>query len=146
MAEVGRPSKYKAEYAEQAAKLCKLGATDMQLADFFKVALSTINLWKLEHPKFSESLRIGKEEADEQVKRALFQRAVGYSHPEDDIRAVNGEIKITSTVKHYPPDTPALKLWLINRCPEEFRQNPEGDGPTADLADAFREIAESLPA
>ncbi len=49
----GRPTKYKAEYAEQAAKLCKLGATDAQLADFFEVSVSTVNLWKVEHREFS---------------------------------------------------------------------------------------------
>lgn len=32
----GRPTKYKPEYAEQASKLCALGATDAQLADFFE--------------------------------------------------------------------------------------------------------------
>lgn len=36
MAERGRPTDYKPEYAEQAAKLCALGATDMDLADFFE--------------------------------------------------------------------------------------------------------------
>lgn len=31
----GRPSSYKPEYAAQAEKLCKLGATDIEVADFF---------------------------------------------------------------------------------------------------------------
>ena len=42
----GRPTKYKAEYAEQARKLCLLGATDMEMADFFEVSEFTINKWK----------------------------------------------------------------------------------------------------
>lgn len=33
----GRPSGYKPEYAEQARKLCLLGATDQEIADFFEV-------------------------------------------------------------------------------------------------------------
>ena len=56
----GRPSKYKDEFAGQAAKLCKLGATDAQLADFFGVAISTVALWKVEHPAFSDALRVAK--------------------------------------------------------------------------------------
>lgn len=32
---MARPTKYKAEYAEQALKLCRLGATDVELANFF---------------------------------------------------------------------------------------------------------------
>ena len=62
MANNGRPSKYKPEHAKAAAKLCKLGATDAQLADFFEVSVSTINLWKVQHKEFSESLKDGKDE------------------------------------------------------------------------------------
>ena len=40
----GRPTKYKEEYAEQAYKLCLLGAKDKEMADFFQVSLSTLNL------------------------------------------------------------------------------------------------------
>lgn len=122
---VGRPTKYDPDYARQAVKLCELGATDADLADFFKVSVSTLNLWKIEHKDFSESLKLGKAPADERVKRALYHRAVGYSHQEDDIRAVNGEIVITPTIKHYPPDSTACFFWLKNRLPEEFRANPE---------------------
>jgi len=121
----GRPSKYKAEYAEQAKKICNLGATDVELADFFKVSVSTLNLWKVEHQEFSESLKVGKAPADERVKFSLFHRATGYSHPEDDIRVIDGEIVITPTIKHYPPDTTACIFWLKNRLPDEFRANPE---------------------
>ena len=32
----GRPTKYKPEYVEQAAKLCNLGATDKHLCDFYR--------------------------------------------------------------------------------------------------------------
>jgi hypothetical protein len=120
-----RPTKYKPEYAKQAAKLCEMGATDKELADFFEVSESTLNLWKLRHERFSESLKLGKEPANEKVKRSLYHRAVGYSHPEDDIRVVSGEIVITPTTKHYPPDTTACIFFLKNRLPEEFRANPE---------------------
>lgn len=33
---IGRPTKYRPEFAEQARKLCLLGATDKELADFFE--------------------------------------------------------------------------------------------------------------
>ena len=38
----GRPSKYKKEFVDQAVKLCKLGATDIELADFFEVNVATL--------------------------------------------------------------------------------------------------------
>ena len=34
---MGRPSKFKPEFIQQAEKLCKLGATDIEVADFFDV-------------------------------------------------------------------------------------------------------------
>lgn len=34
---MARPSKYRPEFVEQAEKLCKLGATDLEVADFFEV-------------------------------------------------------------------------------------------------------------
>lgn len=121
----GPPSTFKPEYAEQARKLCLLGATDKELADFFEVVESTINKWKLDHIEFSESIKKGKEHADAEVAEKLFKRALGYEHAEDDIRAVNGEIIITPTTKHYPPDTTAAIFWLKNRQKDKWRDKQE---------------------
>jgi len=121
----GRPTKYKAEYAEQAKKLCELGATDRQLADFFEVSESKLNLWKIDNKEFSESLKLGKEAPDALVERSLFQRAMGYSHEEDDIRVVNGELVITPIIKHYPPDSTSLIFWLKNRKKDDWRDKQE---------------------
>lgn len=124
-AKVGRPSSYRPEFAEQAYKLCLLGATDAKLADFFCVNEDTVHEWKKVHPEFSESITRGKDAADAEIAEALFHRAKGYSHPEDDIRALavggKSEIVITPTIKHYPPDTQAASLWLRNRQPKLWR-------------------------
>lgn len=117
----GRPTAYKPEYAEQAKKLCALGATDAEMANFFSVAISTINLWKIKHPEFSESLNLGKEVADKRVVEALYQRAMGFSHEDTDIRVVDGAIMETPMIKHYPPDTTAAIFWLKNRRPDQWR-------------------------
>lgn len=125
----GRPSKFKPEFIEQAKKLSMLGLTDAEMASFFEVAESTFHLWKKEHPSFSESLKGGKTLADAEVAASLHHRALGYSHPEDDIRVVNGEIVITPTIKHYPPDTTAGIFWLKNRQREKWRDKPEAEEP-----------------
>lgn len=130
MMEVGRPTKYKDEYAQQAEKLCKLGATDAELADFFEVAESTINLWKLEHSKFSESIRSGKVLADALVAESLFKRATGYSHEDVDIKMYEGSIIETKLIKHYPPDSTAMIFWLKNRRPGQWRDKQEIDQKT----------------
>lgn len=118
----GRPTKYKEEYAKQAAKLCALGATDAQLADFFGVNVSTIYQWKIVNPEFSESLKVSKEAADDAVERSLFTRALGYEHDEVDIRVVDHQIIQTPIKKIYPPDTTAAIFWLKNRRPEKWRE------------------------
>lgn len=122
---VGRPSRYKQEYAEQARKLCLLGHTDAELADFFGVAESTINKWKKDHSEFSESIKRGKAVADSEVAAKLFHRATGYEHPEDDIKSCDGRIIVTPTIKHYPPDTTAAIFWLKNRQSKKWRDKQE---------------------
>lgn len=122
---VGRPTSWRPEYADLAYKFCLLGASDKRLAEMFEVHVDTIDEWKRAIPEFSESVKRGKEVADAEIAHALFHRAKGYSHPEDDIKAVNGSIVITQTVKHYPPDTGAATLWLKNRQPKVWRDKVE---------------------
>ena len=122
---VGRPSKYKSEYAEQARKLCLLGATDTDMADFFDVDEATINRWKLDFPEFCEALKKGKMFADANVADRLYQRAMGYEAPDVDIRVIDGEIVETPMAKYYPPDTPAAIFWLKNRQRGKWRDKVE---------------------
>ena len=126
-----RKSKYQPEYVGQARKLCLLGATDAQLADFFNVSEVTLNAWKSKHPEFLKSLKEAKAELDSTVERRLFERATGYSHPEDKIFQHDGKPLVVPTTKHYPPDTTAAILWLKNRQPERWRdkQEHEHSGP-----------------
>ena len=119
----GRPELYKRRNATQAGRLCKLGATDVNLAEFFDVSLRTITTWKGKHPTFLRALTKARFGFDNQVERSLAQRAMGFSAPEVDIRVINGEIVKTEIVKHYPPDTAACIFWLKNRRSNEWRDN-----------------------
>ncbi|KCZ47562.1 hypothetical protein [Hyphomonas sp. CY54-11-8] len=140
--ERGRPSKYDPKYAEQARKLCLLGATDEELAGFFDVSVATIDNWKNAHADFLGALKAGKAQADAEVADKLYQRALGYSHPEDKIFNDSGEPLIVPTTKHYPPDTAAAFIWLKNRQgarwkdKQEFEHNISDD--LAALLDARR--------
>ena len=147
----GRPSGYKEEYSELAYKYCLLGLTDKELAKLFDVTEKTINNWKIDFPEFLQSIRKGKEIADSEVADSMYQRACGYSHPEEKIFNHNGEIITHETIKHYPPDTQAASLWLRNRHPEKWRDNRditlrEGDGEqsTQDVLDAIKDAEERL--
>lgn len=117
----GRPSSFKAEFCEQAAKLCALGATDQEIADFFKVSARTIYRWLAEFPEFCQSLKVAKDEADARVERSLYHRAVGYEHEAVKIMAVAGEVVKVPYVEHVPPDTTAMIFWLKNRQSDKWR-------------------------
>lgn len=128
MAEAGRPTLFKNEYIEQAYKLCLLGATDKDMADFLGVCEATINNWKINEPLFLESIKRGKEMADAEIAQKLYHRAKGYECP-DIITASNQGIitDIKQVTKHYPPDTTAAIFWLKNRQPAKWRDKQDMD-------------------
>ena len=122
---LGRPTGYREKYNKQAYRLCLLGAIDDELAEFFEVSVSTIHRWKIDHQGFRESIKKGKMAADSKVAERLYERAMGYSHPETHVSNFKGEITLTEISKHYPPDTVAAFIWLKNRQPEKWRDKIE---------------------
>lgn len=74
--EGGRPTEYKHEYNDQAYKLCLLGATDNDLADFFNVTERTINNWKEEYQEFFQSINAGKEIAFKDFVTKVFSQSL----------------------------------------------------------------------
>ena len=129
---VGRPSKYKPEYAELAYNYCLLGATDAKLAEFFEVDESTINNWKIDFPEFFESIKKGKEVADAQVAQSLFKKATGYEHGAVKIFNDQGEPLVVPHTERYAPDTTAAIFWLKNRQPALWRDKQEIDHRSGD--------------
>lgn len=121
----GRPTEYQPDYCEQVEKLCKLGATDKEIASFFEIVESTLNNWKIAHPEFMESIQKGKLLADANVADALYQRAIGYKHVDTDIRVIEGKVIETEITKQYPPDTAAAFIWLKNRQKGKWKDKSE---------------------
>lgn len=121
----GRPSDYDRINLDQARILAEKGFTDQEMAEFFGVVRSTISLWKVEHPEFSDALKLGKDAADRKVERSLFERATGYSHPDTYFSNFQGMVTETPMTKVYPPDTTAAIFWLKNRQPEQWRDKTE---------------------
>ena len=129
---MARPTKFEPEYVEQARKLALLGATDREIADFFEVHESTLNRWKLDFPEFCESLKRGKEAADERVERSLYHRAIGYKHDAVKIFNANGVPLEVPYIEHFPPDTTAAIFWLKNRRPADWRDKTQQELTGAD--------------
>jgi hypothetical protein len=123
----GQPSAYRPEFVDQARKLCHLGATDAELADFFGVTEMTVNNWKKAHPEFAVALLEAKSEADAKVVHALYRRALGYEHPAVKIAAdpKTGDHIAVPYIEHYPPDTTACIFWLKNRQKRDWRDKQE---------------------
>jgi hypothetical protein len=135
--EGGRPTKYKPEYVKQAYKLCLLGATDKELADFFEVHEDTINEWKKIHEDFSVSVREGKKSADMEVVSALFdstkdrrvaeQQAIKVKkvYWKDGKRHEDEGVEVVEVEKVIPSDFRSQQFWLKNRQPEKWRDKQE---------------------
>ena len=123
----GRPTTYKEEYNEQVVKLCRLGATDVEIAEFFNVSEQTINTWKHKYPLFLESIKKGKEISDLEVANSLYQRAKGYEQDTVKVFQFQGEPIIVPVKEKVAPDITAAIFWLKNRRPKEWRDKKEVD-------------------
>lgn len=132
----GRPTTFRQEFCAQATHLCILGATDADLCEFFGCAASTLNLWKQEHPEFSEALKAGKIVTDMDVAVSLNKRARGYDYEEEQpikLREVHYDkdgkktketerVEMAKVRRIQPPDTGAAIFWLTNRRKEQWKQ------------------------
>jgi hypothetical protein len=124
-AKVGRPSSYKPEYVEQAKSLAALGATDREVAQFFRIAEATLNTWKHAYPEFLASLKTGKEASDQRVVSSLYRRATGYSYDAVKVFQYQGKELLVPYTEHVPPDTTACIFWLKNRQKADWRDRQE---------------------
>lgn len=122
--ESGRPTLYRAEMDEQVEKLCKLGATNQEIADFFEVHLDTIQEWLRRHDTFSYSVKKGRIIADSEVASSLYKRAVGYTFEEETY--VDGK-NVKTVIKEISPEPGAALNWLKNRQPDKWRDKRDID-------------------
>jgi len=118
---------YQPEYAEQAAELCRLGATDEELAEHFEVCVRTIYRWRNAHEEFARAVITGKEHADTRVERSLYSRAVGCSVDRVKIFKHAGDTDpIYAPYKlQLAPDPNAALQWLRVRQPKKWRIREE---------------------
>jgi hypothetical protein len=105
-------------------KLAFYGLTDKDLCVLLEIDEMTLNRWKKDE-EFMLALKGGKLEADNQVVRRLYERAMGYEHEDTYFSNYLGKVTATTYTKHYPPDPTALIFWLKNRQPDKFRDKQE---------------------
>jgi hypothetical protein len=117
-----QPNSCQPGYADQARKLCRHGLDEADLADFFEVEPATIDRWRRTHPAFATALARGKADADAQVERSLYRRAIGYDRLVVKVfTPVWAEEPIRVPVREQiPPDVRAAITWLSTRCPDKW--------------------------
>lgn len=139
------PKPFKPEYCEQARNFCLLNkkATDKDIARHLHISKSLLYEWKAEHPELSAAIDEGKYAADCDVARSLYDAAMGYEHPSEEIfyDQKNEKIVRAPTTKKYAPDTQAAKFWLCNRQPELFQISRKVD---ITIDDPKKHLAELL--
>lgn len=123
-----KPVKWNKNRSQQAFDYAFLGATDEQIAELMGVNINTIHYWKRTKPEFRRMLDKGKRQANARVARALYEVAVGYSHPDtviltNRVKVYDEEGKLVEEhtepllvpiIKHYKPDAfAALKILTI---------------------------------
>jgi len=119
---VGRKSEFKSEYIELVFKYALLGATDVEMADFFGVTERTFNTWKKSFPEFLQSIKRGKAIADANVVSKLYSRAIGYDYQEIHVEKKGRKVVSRRTLnKHMAPETTAQIFWLKNRQADKWR-------------------------
>lgn len=118
----GRKSLYQEMFADQAFKLCLLGATDEELADFFGVVVATIYNWKNEHPAFLEATVAGKIKADAEVAHSLYRSATGHELTAEKIVKNGDKFEAIRYKRFIPGDSNAAYKWLLNRRRQDWAE------------------------
>lgn len=84
----GRPSKYETNVKpklEEIRKLARSGATDKEIARHLDVNQKVFCRYKKEYSELSDILKTARDGAVEEIKAALFNRAIGMSYTEKKI-------------------------------------------------------------
>ncbi len=112
----GQPTKFNKEVRRQIKILALKGFTDAEMASVVGVTETTINNWKIAHPKFFESLKDWKAQADYEVERSLYERATGFVVKKD----INVDGEVITLENQLPPDPTSMIFWLKNRKKDEW--------------------------
>lgn len=121
----GRPTKFNPDFIPMVAELAMRGNTELEMATRLGVSIPTFSAWKRKYPELLAALKLNKEKADELVEQSLYNRAIGYSHVEEDLRVIDGKVVRSTVIRRYPPDTTAMIFWLKNRQPKAWRDKRE---------------------
>lgn len=142
----GRPPTYHEEFPRLVGVLILVGGILNDAADLLGVSVQVVEVWMKKYPDFVGSIKRASQNADERVKRSLYERAMGYEHRAVKIfyNPEQGPVCVPYTEK-YAPDTGAMAFWLKNRDPDNWRERREGETNTT-AEEAQRILREQVAA
>ncbi len=111
---------YRDKFAEQAFRLCLLGATNEQLGVAFGVRERTISRWIADRDDFREAVLAGRDGADSAVAVSMYNRAKGYTIKTERAFHHRGKVTKVKVREHIPADVGAGKFWLTNRRRQDW--------------------------
>ena len=145
--------KYKPEYNGIAYNLALSGFTLEEIALILGIHLDTLTEWRKKHDDFETSILNGRELADSEVVRSLYDVATGRRliiEKKEVLNSITGEIVTLTNTRTALPDVKAIIHWLFNRDKIKQYWN-NGEGKNAELSieidakeviDAFNEAME----
>jgi hypothetical protein len=121
----GRPTKYSDELTAKIVDLATKTENEEELAHLAGISPRTLYYWKTRHAAFLQMMLKARGTAVKLVEVSLFQRAIGYSHPETQAFCnvgTGGEIRTIEVERHYPPDTKAAVEFLARYGGKRWRK------------------------
>jgi hypothetical protein len=114
------PRKYVANMPEEVTRLARFGLSNVEIAEFFKISISTFEMYTREIPEIYEALQQGRLYDSMKVVDSLHKQALGYVVEETTIAEHmdrNGRIRtLTSkSTKHVAPSVTAAIYLLKTR-------------------------------
>lgn len=119
----GRKSKFLPDMLYEVEMLARLGARNEDIANFYRVNLTTVEGWLRDNPEFYEAKKRGGMEADSKVSDSLWKNATGYQYTKTEkVFDSEGNLSATKeTLMDVRGDTTAQIFWLTNRQPDYWK-------------------------
>ena len=151
----GRKTIYTPWFASTAEKIALRGCTDLEISEILGINSDTLYQWKNRHPEFAEAIKRGKNDPNQKVIAALYQKAIGGEEVEEthvegtvDEDGKNvGNRHVRKVRKKTAPDITAIKFIACNRMPKEWkdRQDINLSGEVATINKTMLEQLDGLP-
>ena len=112
------------EGLEELKDLYRTHKFDTRVAKALGIHIQTINKWKEKFPEILEAIREVKAEDDDQVERRLYDVCNGLTINKT---IIDDQGKVKTIQEELPPDITAIKFYLTNRRPDQWRNKIDSE-------------------